>query len=497
MSFTVAIVGRPNVGKSTLFNRLVGRREALTHDQPGVTRDRREGQGRIGPLEFRVIDTAGLDQGDAESLAGRMMRQTEQAIKDADVALFVIDGRAGVTAGDRHFADLLRRTGARVVLVANKCEGGAGESGRLEAFELGLGEPIALSAAHGEGLGELYDVLAPFESTTEELDGEPDGPDAIERPLRLAIIGRPNVGKSSLLNRLIGEERVITGPEPGLTRDAIAVEWRYKDRAVRLIDTAGLRRKARVVAELEKLSVGDTLRTIRAVEVVVIVLDATEPPAKQDFTVAALAVEEGRAPIIALNKWDTVEDRKGILTEFRYTLDETLAQAKGIRLVPCSALTGEGVPRLMPAVLETYEAWNKRIKTSDLNRWLEAALDRHPPPLVKGRRVKLRYMTQTAARPPSFVAFVSQPLELPDAYTRYMVNGLREAFGLDGVPIRLSFRKGENPFAPKRIGGSRDKPSEHPKRSGSSKRPSGAKRPRGPKRPGGPKRLSGPKRRPR
>jgi GTP-binding protein len=453
MTFTVAIVGRPNVGKSTLFNRLVGRREALTHDQPGVTRDRREGDGRIGPLNFRVIDTAGLDEGDPESMAGRMMRQTERAIKEADVSLFVIDGRAGITAGDRHFADLLRRSGARVVLVANKCEGGAGESGRLEAFELGLGEPIAVSAAHGEGLSELYDALAPFAPESIEPEGEGEEIEEAERPLRLAIVGRPNVGKSSLLNRLIGAERVITGPEPGLTRDAIAVEWRYKNRAVRLIDTAGLRRKARVVAALEKLSVGDSLRTIRAVEVVVIVLDATEPPARQDFTVAALAVEEGRAPVIALNKWDAVEDRKTMLTEFRYTIEETLAQAKGIRIVPCSALTGEGINKLMPTVLETYEAWNKRIKTSDLNRWLEAALDRHPPPLVKGRRVKLRYMTQTAARPPSFVAFISQPLELPDAYKRYMVNSLREAFGLDGVPIRLSFRKGENPYAPKRTRG--------------------------------------------
>ncbi len=491
MSFTVAIVGRPNVGKSTLFNRLVGRREALTHDEPGVTRDRREGEGRIGPLTFRVIDTAGLDEGDPESLAGRMMRQTERAIADSDVSLFVIDGRAGITAGDRHFADLLRRSGARVMVVANKCEGGAGESGRLEAFELALGEPIAVSAAHGEGLGELYDALAPFAPETATLDDEAEPGEGGDRPLRLAIIGRPNVGKSSLLNRLIGEERVITGPEPGLTRDAIAVDWNYKNRAVRLIDTAGLRRKARVVAALEKLSVSDSLRTIRAVEVVVIVLDATEPPSKQDFTVAALAVEEGRAPVIALNKWDAVENRKNILTEFRRILDETLAQAKGIRLVPCSALTGEGVQKLMPAVLETYEAWNTRVKTSELNRWLEVTLDRHPPPLVGGRRVKLRYMTQLSTRPPNFVAFISQPLDLPDAYTRYMVNGLRETFGLDGIPIRLSYRKGENPYEPKKTRGSKGKPSESAKRSGGAKRLGSAKGKSGTKRPSGAKRPTG------
>ena len=450
MKLTVAIVGRPNVGKSTLFNRLAVRRAALTHDEPGVTRDRREGEARLGPLRFRVIDTAGLDEGAPDSLAARMMRQTDRAVEAADVALFVIDARAGITAADRHFADMLRRAGAKVVLVANKCEGGAGEAGLIEAFALGLGEPVALSAEHGEGLAELYDALAPFAETANAGTAEVEAEGEAERPLRLAIVGRPNVGKSSLLNRLIGEERVITGPEPGLTRDAIAVEWRYRGRAVRLVDTAGLRRRARVTAPLEKLSAADTLRTIRAVEVVIIVFDATEPPSRQDFGVAALAVEEGRAPVIALNKWDAVDNRRETLSEFRYAVEQALSQAKGVRLVPCSALTGEGVSRLMPAVLECDAAWNARASTAELNRWLEAALERHPPPLVKGRRVKLRYMTQVSARPPSFVAFASRPEGLPDAYQRYLVNGLREAFGLDGVPIRLAFRKGDNPYAPKR-----------------------------------------------
>jgi GTP-binding protein len=448
MPLTVAIVGRPNVGKSTLFNRLVGRRAALTHDEPGVTRDRREGEARLGPLSFRVIDTAGLDEGAPESLAARMMRQTERAVAAADVALFVIDARAGVTPADRHFADMLRRVGARIVVVANKCEGGAGEDGRLDAFALGFGEPVALSAEHGEGLAELYDALAPSAEAA-AADMAEAAPEA-ERPIRIAIVGRPNVGKSSLLNRLIGEERVITGPEPGLTRDAIAVEWRHRDRPVRLIDTAGLRRRARVTAALEKLSAADALRTIRAVEVVIVVFDATEPPSRQDFGVAALVVEEGRAPVIALNKWDAVEHRKEALSEFRHAVEQALSQAKGVRLVPCSALTGEGIERLMPAVLDCAEAWNARVPTSALNRWLEGVLERHPPPLVKGRRVKLRYMTQVSARPPSFIAFASQPGGLPDAYHRYLVNGLRDAFGLDGVPLRLRFRKGENPFAPKR-----------------------------------------------
>jgi GTP-binding protein len=449
MALTVAIVGRPNVGKSTLFNRLVGRREALTHDEPGVTRDRRVGAARLGPLEFTVIDTAGFDRGEPGALAGRMLAQTERAVAEADLVLFVVDGRAGLTAADRALADYLRRAGGAVCLVVNKCEGGAGEAGRLEAFELGLGEPVALSAAHGEGLAELYDALAPLAEASEA--ARPGAaPDGAERPLRLAIIGRPNVGKSSLLNRLLGEERVITGPEPGLTRDAIAVDWRYRGRPIRLIDTAGLRRRARTTAPLDKLSAADTLRTIRAVEVVIVVFDGSEPPARQDFGVAALAAEEGRALVIALNKWDLVRARRRTLDDFRLALEQTLAQVKGVRLVPCAALTGEGVERLMPAVLASEEAWNRRIGTAALNRWLGDALERHPPPLVRGRRVKLRYMTQATARPPSFVAFVSQPLALPDSYARYLVNGLRQAFGLDGVPLRLAFRKGDNPFAPGR-----------------------------------------------
>jgi len=452
MTLTVAIVGRPNVGKSTLFNRLVGRREAITHDEPGVTRDRRQGIARIGPLEFSVIDTAGFDVGNPGSLASRTLVQTDRALAEADIALFVIDGRAGVTAADRALAQHLRRTGKPVHVIANKCEGGAGEAGRLEAFELGLGEAIAVSAAHGEGLVDLYDVIAPHADAKAADDSEADAADGAvsERPLRLAIIGRPNVGKSSLLNQLIGEERVVTGPEPGLTRDAISVDWRYRGRAIRLVDTAGLRRKARVQTSLEKLSVADALRVLGLSEVVIVVFDASVPPARQDFGVAALVVEEGRALVIALNKWDLVEARRAVLDEFRHAIEETLAQAKGVRIIPIAALTGEGLDSLMGAVFESYDAWNMRVRTSDLNRWLERVAAQHTPPLVKGRRVRLRYMTQTSARPPSFVIFVSQPLALPDSYRRYLINELRVTFNLDGIPIRLSFRRGENPFAPGR-----------------------------------------------
>ena len=443
MTFTVAIVGRPNVGKSTLFNRLVGKRHAIVDKTPGVTRDRREGPARIGPLHFRAIDTAGLEQGAPESLAGRMMRQTERAIADADVALLLIDGRAGVIPLDHHFAKLLRRAETPVVVLVNKCEAGGGEAGVLEAHALGLGEPIPFSAEHGEGLSGLYDALAPFEpETAASAETEP-------RPaaLQLAIVGRPNVGKSTLLNRLLGEERVVTGPEPGLTRDAIGVVWAYQGRAIRLIDTAGLRRRARVTEALEKLSVSDTLRAVRLAEVVIVMLDATELPAKQDLSIAAAVVEEGRAPVILFNKWDAVEHRRAVLGATRALVDESLPQAKGIRIVTCSALTGEGVKRVMPAVLAAHEVWNQRVPTAALNRWLAAAVERHAPPLAAGRRVKLRYLTQTKARPPTFAAFVNLPAALPEAYRRYLVNGLREEFGFGGVPLRLLWRKGKNPYA--------------------------------------------------
>jgi GTP-binding protein len=454
MSFTVAIIGRPNVGKSTLFNRLVGRHQALVDDLPGVTRDRREGDGRIADLSFRLIDTAGLEEAPPDTLAGRMRAQTERSLDLADVALLVVDARAGLTPVDRHFARWLRRTGKPVVLVANKAEGRAALADLDETYALGLGDPVAISAQHGEGMGELYErlrALAPeprLDAAEAAESGAPAGQADREKPLQLAIVGRPNVGKSTLVNRLLGEERVLTGPEPGITRDAIAIEWNWGGRPVRLIDTAGMRRRARIEERLERLSVADTLRAIRFAEVVILVLDAGQPLERQDLTIANLVAEEGRALVLALNKSDLVADRTALVKELRERLETALPQLSGVALVPVAGLTGFGLPALMQAVLAADAVWNRRVPTGALNRWLARVQERHPPPLIAGRRLRLRYMTQVNTRPPSFALFVSRPGELPDTYRRYLINALRRDFDLPGAPIRLMLRKSDNPYAP-------------------------------------------------
>ena len=442
MGFTVVIVGRPNVGKSTLFNRLVGQRAALVAPTPGVTRDRREGWARIGPLRFRAIDTAGLEEALPETLAGRMMAQTERALADADAALLLIDGRAGVTPVDRFFANQLRVRRVPVILAVNKCEGGAGEGGVAEGHSLGFGQPIPISAEHGEGLADLYDALSPFEAAAPQAAAKED-------VLRLAIVGRPNVGKSTLLNRLVGEARVITGAEPGLTRDSIAVRWSYQGRAVEVVDTAGLRRRAKTVEPLDKLSARDAERALGQAAVVLVVLDATLPAGRQDMAIAARAAKEGRAVVVLLNKWDLVRDRAAVRAAAQDRLEAALAQVKGVPVVTCSALNGAGSERVMPAVLRAFDTWNRRVPTARLNRWLEEALAHHPPPLAAGRRVKLRYIAQVKARPPTFALFANKPQALPESYRRYLVNGIGAEFGLAGVPIRLLLRAGKNPYAPR------------------------------------------------
>lgn len=457
MSLRVAIVGRPNVGKSTLFNRLAGRRLALVDDQPGVTRDRREADGKLGELRFLIIDTAGLDKGADQSLEARMQSQTETAIASADVCLFMIDARAGVTPMDAHFAALVRRSEKSVILLANKVEGRAAHSGVYEAFELGLGDPVALSAEHGEGMSDLYQVLRPLVERAAELEHhehieDEDDEDVVlgpDRPLRLAVIGRPNAGKSTLINELIGEERLLTGPEAGITRDSISVEWQWKDIAVKLFDTAGMRRKARVVEKLEKLSVADGLRAIRFAEVVVLLIDADIPFEKQDLQIADLISREGRGLVIAVNKWDTVTNKSELQASLREQAERLLPQLRGVQLIPISALTGKGVPKLMPAVMKAYENWNRRVTTGQLNRWLEDTVQRHPPPAPHGRRLKLRYVTQVRSRPPTFACFCQRADDMPASYVRYLVNSLREDFGIWGSPIRFALRKGKNPYADK------------------------------------------------
>ena len=448
MNFTVAIIGRPNVGKSTLFNRLVGRPLAIVDDLPGVTRDRREGNARLGDLEFRLIDTAGLEESAAATLSGRMRAQTERALDDADVALLVFDAREGVTPADRHFARWLRRTGKPVILVANKAEGKGVLAELGEAYALGLGDPVAISAQHGEGLADLFDSLLPFAPAAEKVEDEPETPgEEPKKPLQLAIVGRPNVGKSTLVNKLLGEDRVLTGPEPGITRDAIAIEWGWQGRAIRLIDTAGMRRRAHIDERLERLSVADTLRAIRFAEVVVLVVDATQPLERQELTIANMVADEGRAIVLALNKWDLVQDQKAALRHVRERLETTLPQLQGVPLISVSGLAGKGLDQLMKAVLRADEVWNKRVPTAALNRWLAAIQEHHPPPVAAGRRLRLRYVTQVNTRPPTFALFASRPGELPESYRRYLVNALRQDFALPGTPIRMMLRKGQNPYA--------------------------------------------------
>ena len=453
MTVSIAIIGRPNVGKSTLFNRLAGRRLALVDKMPGLTRDRREADAEIGAQTVRLIDTAGLEDGKDNSLTARMRAQSVAAIAEADLVLFVVDARTGIIPADEVFADLVRSSGKPVILVANKCEGRAGESGLYDAFSLGLGEPVGVSAEHGEGLGELYQAIERGSETiddhTSAASGESEEEDE-DRPLRIAIVGRPNAGKSTLVNALLGEERMITGPEAGITRDAVASDLVWKDTALRLFDTAGLRRKARIREHTEKLSVGDALQAIRFAEVVILVIDAEKPFEKQDLQIADLVEQEGRALVVAVNKWDCVDDKQERRKNLEREVERLLPQLRGLPLVPVSALKAQGLGQLMNAVFRVRDIWNTRLTTSELNRWLVEAVSQHTPPAAAGRSIRLRYMTQPNARPPTFVVFCSRPEKLPDAYRRYLINGLRQTFDLSGVPIRLTLKKGKNPYASKR-----------------------------------------------
>ena len=466
MTLTVAIVGRPNVGKSTLFNRLVGRKLALVDDQPGVTRDLREGEARLGDLRFTVIDTAGLEDATDDSLQGRMRRLTERAAEMADICLFMIDARDGVLATDQLFAEILRKSAKHVILAANKSEGKAGEEGWLEAFSLGLGEPLRLSGEHGEGMEDLYQILMPLsdayeakeqeempdvdvELTDEEAEAEVEGKSREftgSRPLQIAVVGRPNAGKSTLINQILGEERLLTGPEAGITRDAISLRFDWEGTPVRMFDTAGMRKKAKVQEKLEKLSVADGLRAVKFAEVVVVLLDAEIPFEQQDLRIADLAEREGRAVVIAVNKWDVEDEKQQKLKDLKESFTRLLPQLKGAPLITISAKTGRGMERLREAILRVHDIWNRRISTAKLNRWLMDMLEAHPPPAPSGRRIKLRYMTQVRTRPPGFVVMCSLPEKLPESYTRYLVNGLRVDFDMPGIPIRLWMRSQDNPY---------------------------------------------------
>ncbi|MEH7877947.1 ribosome biogenesis GTPase Der [Rhizobium laguerreae] len=470
MSFTVAIVGRPNVGKSTLFNRLVGKKLALVDDTPGVTRDRRPGDARLMGLTFTIIDTAGLEEADAESLQGRMRAQTEAAIDEADLSLFVVDAKSGLTPVDTDLAEMLRRRGKPVVLVANKSEARGSDSGFYDAYTLGLGEPTPISAEHGQGMLDLRDAIVAaigedraypekedvavtdvdISQSSDEGDEDEEPTYDDTKPLRVAIVGRPNAGKSTLINRFLGEDRLLTGPEAGITRDSISVEWDWRGRTIKMFDTAGMRRKARVIEKLEKLSVADALRAIRFAETVVIVFDATIPFEKQDLQIVDLVLREGRAAVLAFNKWDMIEDRQAVLADLREKTDRLLPQARGIRAVPISGQTGWGLDKLMQAIIDTDKVWNKRISTARLNRWLETQQIQHPPPAVSGRRIKLKYMTQVKARPPAFMISCTRSDALPESYTRYLINGLRADFDMPSVPIRIHFRSPDNPFEGKK-----------------------------------------------
>jgi GTP-binding protein len=440
---TVAIVGRPNVGKSTLFNRLVGKRLALVDDAPGVTRDRREGDASLVGLEFRVIDTAGFENEDPRTLPGRMRAQTEAAVREADAALFLIDAREGLTPLDEEIARWLRVESTPVIVVANKAESNAGEAGRLEAFKLGLGEPIAISAEHGEGVVDLFETLRPHVEH-EHFEAEVD---EVHAPLKLAVVGRPNAGKSTLVNRMIGEERMITGPEAGITRDSISIDWTWCDRAVRLVDTAGLRKRAKVDDKLERLSAADAMRAIDYAEVVVLLLDATRGLEAQDLKIAAQVIEEGRGLILALNKWDVAENASSLFNGVKAALGEGLAQLRDVPLLTVSAKTGRGIDTILDVAFELRDAWSRRVPTGELNRWFEAAVEANPPPAPKGQRIKLRYITQVKSRPPTFVVFGNRTDELPESYRRYLLNAMRRDLALGAVPLRLSFRGSRNPYA--------------------------------------------------
>ena len=448
MSFTLAIIGRPNVGKSTLYNRLTGTKHALVDDQPGVTRDWKIGEGRIGPMEFKIIDTAGLENTIKNSLESRMFTQTEQALIHTDVVLFVVDGREGITQQDKVFAGWLRKSGKPVILAINKAEGKVTETA-MDAFSLGLGEAVCISAAHGEGMSDLYEALAPFDKSAQEEEEAPEeilDLDDEKAPLHIAIIGRPNAGKSTLLNRLLGQNRVLTGPEAGITRDAIAVDYQYKGRAIKLVDTAGMRRKANVQDPMEKLAVGDALRVIRYAHVVIVLLDSELALEKQDLALVALVEREGRALVIGINKWDLIAEKKEYMKVTESRVAAVIPQVKGVPIVPLSAETGEKVEALLDAAIAAYTTWNRRLSTGALNRWLEEATTRHSPPIVKNKRIKIRYITQIKTRPPTFTLFVNNSADFSDSYTRYLVNSLRENFDMPGVPIRINLKKNKNPY---------------------------------------------------